>query len=1329
MTDTLQGLWPLSAAQAGIWLGQQLNPHSSLYNTAEYVEICGSLDVALFERSLRQMVMEAETLNLRFEKREEKPMQSLDARQPWQLQYLDLSSAANPRQTAQDWMQQDLKQTVDLSTDRLFAQALIRVAPERYFWYQRIHHIAIDGYGTTLLIRRVAELYTALSQGKPATPSPFGPLQPVLEEDFAYQTSARRQDDCAYWLTALEGAPDPISFSDQTAPVSPVSLRYSDHLPAETVNHLTQVAQNLGASWPDVLLATIVVCLHRVTGATDLTLGMPMMGRLGSAALRVPAMVMNIVPLRVWVSPGISFSSLVNQVREQLQASRPHHRYRYEQLRRDLKRVGGGRRLFGPVVNIMPFDHRLRFGNAPGISHNVSAGPVEDLAINIRTQGQGLQLEFDGNPACYALADLIHHYQHWRAELDAALEQPDRLIGTAPALVAAPNQAMGELIKGEPLDSPVQFVLDRFIEQARLHPQAKAVVEGNLSLTYSELLQRSQAIAARLVTAGVQPGQLVAIYLPRNRDAIAAILGVLFSGAAYLALDPEAAPARNASLIQDAQPALLITQTNPGPHSLPEFSPQIQLDCLDELPTTASVSPPRTNTLAYVVYTSGSTGNPKGVMIDHLALASFVAGAIQRYGIWPGDRVLQFAALHFDASVEEIFSTLCSGATLVLRQASMLQSIPGFLRACDEQQITVLDLPTAFWHELAFCLSRGQASLPPWVRMVIIGGEVAQPERIHQWHGAVSNRVTLLNTYGPSETTVVATVATLAPGVTPPGAVPIGRPLPGVAVAVLTPDSNPVAVGQPGELYIVGPTVALGYLGRSQLTAERFVYLDWLPGHPRAYRTGDQVLIRPDGQLVFIGRLDAEFKISGHRVDLAEIESALAAIPGIREVAVVGYSLPQGIKRLCAYLVAEPPRPSVQALRQQLAQILPAAIIPAGFSFVDALPKTASGKVDRLALQAHSPEWLTESDLAAVSPLEALILRTWEEILGQRGLTVQDDFFDLGGQSLQTIQVTSWLSARLNCEIPIATIFRYPTAAQLAAALAPTVQATDEEAWDHGCAVPETTPAKTLLAPLLPITKGELPPLFCVHPAAGLSWCYMGLARQLGSRYSLYGLQSPYLEAEIPSAQSPQECWAQTLEAYLALVRQVQPQGPYRLLGWSFGGMMAQAMATGLQQQGEAVERLILLDAYPGQQLQHRDRPSDREIFDLLRQATGLQVMEQRLADPAQSFPDREAMLAQLRQPPSGAQLDLPTLNRLMDITRHNIDLARQSSVPERYHGNLLFFTATQGQRAGGLTHQTWQPFVTGSITNYTLEADHGRMLTADCLQTVARAIATHLAT
>lgn len=1323
MADNLPGSWPLSAAQQGIWLGQQLDPQSPLYNTAECLEISRPLDTALFERSLHQMVTEAETLNLRFDTQGEYPVQYLDPRLSWSIEHLDLSSTADPRRAAWDWMRQNLSQTVNLNAEKLFAQALIRAAPNCYFWYQRIHHIAIDGYGSSLLVRRVAEIYTALTQGQPVPPTPFAGLQAVLEEDHAYQSSDQRLRDRAYWLNALRDAPEPVSLGHGTAPASAFCLRQSDALLPEAFERLQAVARQIGASWPDLLLAATAVYLHRATGAVDLILGLPMMGRLGSAALRVPAMVMNIVPLRVFMSPGLRFSDLVEQIGQRLRALRPHHRYRYEQLRRDLKRVGGGRRLFGPIVNIMPFDYAVRFGHTTGIAHNISAGPVEDLSINIRTRAEGreLKIDWDGNPACYTPEELAQHQQKWLAGLHSVLDDSDQVIESSTSLISGLNGFAGSIIQGEPLDAPVQFVLDRFIEQACLRPHTKAVMADGLSLTYDELLKRSQDLGSRLVAAGAKPGQIVAIHLPRSGDTIVAILGVLFSGAAYLALDPEASTARNASLLKDAQSILLITKAGHEPQSVPDLPPQFLLDHQDRCPLAQTLAQPKNNTLAYIVYTSGSTGRPKGVMIDHLALASFVSGALKRYGVRPEDRLLQFASLHFDASVEEIFLTLCSGATLVLREESMLQSIPSFLRACEEKRITLLDLPTAFWHELAFCLSNRQATLPTSLRMVIIGGEAAHPERISQWHSVVGDQVTLLNTYGPSETTVVATVAALEPGCAWQGDVPIGRPLPGVDVAVLDSAGYPVPVGQRGELYVLGPTLAQGYLGKAQLTADRFVCLNQFPDQPRAYGTGDQVLIRQDGQLAFVGRLDAEFKISGHRVDPAEIEAVLSAIPGIREVAVVGYSLPEGIKRLCAFLVAETPHPPVQMLRRYLVRFLPAAVVPAGFNFTDSLPKTSSGKVDRAALRNRSPEWLTEHTLTSVSPLEALILQTWEAILGQQGLTVQDNFFELGGQSLQTIQVANWLSAKLGCEIAIATIFRYSTAAELAKVLNSKVQV-DMGQIDVQFLPPEPNLPKTLFAPLLPITEGQQRPLFCVHPAAGVSWCYMGLARHLGSQPPLYGLQSPYLDTEISLEPITSDSWAQTIEQYLALIRQVQPRGPYRLLGWSFGGMIAQAMAAQLQQQGDKVERLILLDAYPGHHLRKRDRSDEQTALALLLQATG-----QTFSDPSQIPQERENVLAQLRQERLGSQLDPSRLNTLLEITKYNIELARQAPTPDRYHGDLIFFTAKQGRMDADLTHRAWYPFITGPIENYNLNAEHGHILTGDCLGAIAQAIVAHL--
>lgn len=1326
IAENMQSSWPLSAAQKGIWLGQQLNPNSSLYNTAECMEISGDLDLVLFERSLRQMVTEAETLNLQFGIAGNEPIQYVEPNLIWTIQHLDLSAEDNPRQAAWKWMKQDLKRkNVNLSAEAVFSHTLIRVASNGYFWYQRIHHIAIDGYGSSLLVQRVAKIYTVLSWGQRVPPTPFASLQAVIEEDVAYQNSEQKKSDRTYWLNDLENAPDPISLSDRIAPASNTSLRHSRTLPPEIFEHLQAVAPQMESAWPDLLLAVTAVYLHRVTGSRDLNLGLPMMGRLRSVALRVPAMVMNIVPLRVFISPDIRFSELVEQIRQRLCAMRPHSRYRYEQLRRDLKRVGGERRLFGPIVNIMPFDYGLRFGDMPVTVHNVSAGPVEDLAINIRTQAdsQTLRIELEGNPDCYSTEDLTQHQENWLAGLYSALKNPDQVISSTTHLLTEPNttgvnELQGNIIKGESIASPPRSVLDRFIEQASLRPHAEAIVSSDVSVSYRELLALARNLGSRLVSANVKPGQIIAIYLPRSSEAIVAILGVLFSGAAYLILDIAAPPARNTNLLKDAKPALLITRTEHLPHSIANLPPQILLDRLEHFPVTKPLSAPKEDELAYMVYTSGSTGQPKGVMIDSQALASFVSGALQQYRIQPKDRILQFASLHFDASVEEIFLSLCSGATLVLREESMIQSIPRFLQACQQKQITILDLPTAFWHELAFCLSHQQATLPTSLRMVLIGGEAAHPERIKQWHSVVGDTVALLNTYGPSETTVVATVATLEPGCTDQGDVPIGRPLPGVDIAIVDTAGYPTPVGQQGELCILGPTLAQGYWQQPVLTADRFVSLEQFSGNFRAYRTGDQVFVRPDGQLVFMGRLDAEFKISGHRINPAEIESVLSAMPDIREVAVVGYCLPEGVKRLCAYLVAEKPYPSIQALRQHLIKILPAAVIPAGFNFIDVLPKTSSGKVDRAALRNCLPQWVTQRNLASSSSLEAVILRTWEEILGQQGLSVQDDFFELGGQSLQTIQVTNWLSARLDHEISISTVFRYPTAASLAAALELEMQSNID---NHSTSTGSNT-SKTLFSSLFPIIKGKQP-LFCVHPAAGISWCYMSLSKYLGFQCPLYGLQSPYLSSEIPTPGSlTKNSWAQMIDKYLIMIRQVQTEGSYRLLGWSFGGIIAQAMATRLQQQGDDVELLILLDAYPGHKMKRRNRPSKQEVMALLYQATG-----QKYLAPSQASQEKENTLSQRHRGDLSSQIDSSRLNNLLEITQYNIQMARQSPIPDLYQGNLLFFTADHGRTDTALMHSVWEPFVTGSIKNHSLDATHGQLLTGEYSKTIAQVIASHI--
>ncbi|MDI1442657.1 myxochelin non-ribosomal peptide synthetase MxcG [Polyangium sp. 6x1] len=1038
--------WPLSAAQHGIWLGQELDPTLPIYNAGECIEICGPLDPAIFEASLRQTITEAEALHMRLVVAEDGPRQLLAPSLDWPLHRIDVAREADPWAFVDAWMRADLEKPVDLRRGPLFAEALFTAGPERTYWYQRAHHIALDGFGFSLVARRVAELYTARIEGRAGAGAPFGSLLRVVEEDLAYRASPAYERDRAFWMQRFADRPAPVSLGARAAMVSRSALRKTTSLSPSTMERMQAVARGAGASWPDVIVAAMAAYTHGLTGAPEIVLGLPVMGRLGSVSLRIPSMVMNIVPLRVAVSKETSLSGLVRAVAEEMRALRPHLRYRYEQLRRDLKLIGGARRLFGPVVNIMPFDYDLRFAGHRAIAHNISAGPVEDLAMNVyaRSDGRGPRLDFDANPDCYTTEELAAHQTRFLDFLEASLSAPAQPFAEFAILGAAastsPNAALrpGEVLDGGPLPAPARDVVEQILEHAREMPTAIALEHGSRRMTYGELVLAARRLSARLVALGAKPGTLVALLLPRSVEAITAILAALFAGAGYLPLDPQGPSGRTESILADAGPTLLVTISPYAEQA--RRSTQAHVLVLDEEALSDALEDPireGDEHPAYVIYTSGSTGRPNGVVISRAALSHFVAGAAARYGFRRDDRVLQFAPLHFDASVEEIFLTLCMGGTLLLRTEEMLQSVLRLLDACAEHAITVLDLPTAFWHEVAYSLSTGAAPLPPSVRIVIIGGEAALPERVARFRRSVGPTVQLFNTYGPTETTVVATCATLCGGESSPESdaeVPIGTPLPGVRAAVVGADGRLVARGAVGELHLMGGGLGTGYLGQPELSAARFRPLEALPDRPRAYRTGDLVRQNDAGDLVFVGRVDEELKISGHRVDPGEIETVLLRFPGVREVAVVGSVLPGGIKRLAAHIVADAPLPAPAALRRHAQSALPPASVPSAFLFTDRLPRTSTGKIDRAVLRDAKIPTSTESAVATTD-LEKVVMTVWEQILGVCDLSVEDDFFERGGQSLQTIQVATRLGVMLGREIPVAMVFRHPTIAELSRAL------------------------------------------------------------------------------------------------------------------------------------------------------------------------------------------------------------------------------------------------------------------------------------------------------
>ncbi|MFJ7903097.1 amino acid adenylation domain-containing protein [Streptomyces sp. NPDC096198] len=1033
---------PLLAAQEGIWTGQLLDPDSPAYNTAEYVLIEGPVDPDAFDTALHQVVAETEALNTVFAVDDRgRPREVHAPADGWRLHRADLGAAPEPLAAALDWIARDMDRPADLAHGPLFGHALLRLAEDHYLWYHRVHHIALDGFGLSLVARRVAQVYTSLMNGEPPGDSGFGTLASVRAEESAYRASAHRTRDRSYWTGRHADRPEVASPAGRTALPARTFHRHTADLDPDRTRELRTVARELSVTWSEILLAVTAAQLHRATGAPETVLSVPAMGRLGSVSLRVPCMIRNILPLRIRVCADDTLRDLAGRVSAELRAALPHQRYRYEQARRDLKLVGGGRRLSGPGVNIMPFAYDLRFAGHRSTVHNISAGPVDDLAFNVydRAEGGGLRFAVDGNPELYSAAEVKAHQQSLFALLEAALAAPDRPLGF---LLPDGADAAPLLLDGGPLPAPERPVLSLIADHAARRGESTAVEQDGRRIGYAHLYGSARDLARRLADRGVGKGDLVAVALPRGIDAVTALLGVLLSGAAYCPLDPTAPASRTAELLDSVRPALVLTngETDGARYG---HHPVLRLGTPAPPPVTAAPPAPHPDDLAYVLHTSGSTGRPKGVQTGHRALARFVAGAGHRYGLHRGDRVLQFAPLHFDASIEEIFLTLCTGATLVIRPDDLTDSIAGFLGECARLRVSFLDLPTAYWHEIAYALSTGTAELPATVRAVVIGGEAALADRVERWRKAVGTSVRLYNTYGPTEATEVATVADLHDPELAPGDVPIGVPLPGTRAAVVD-----------GELYLLGGNLADGYRDASAADAARFAPLSRLPGSPRAYRTGDLVEAGADGQLRFRGRADDEFKISGHRVHPAEVENALLAHPGVGEAAVVGQVLGDGTRRLVAYLVPGTGTPTAAGVRDHLRARLPAPVIPSAIEFRDRLPRTSSGKTDRAALAAAPA---TSADPAGTSgtPLERTVTAVWSQVLGGAEVRPRDDVFDLGAQSLQAIQAANRLAAELGRDIKVAWLFQYSTPAGLALFLGQK----DADSAQQGAAAPQLPPA------------------------------------------------------------------------------------------------------------------------------------------------------------------------------------------------------------------------------------------------------------------------------
>ncbi|MCX5202987.1 amino acid adenylation domain-containing protein [Streptomyces sp. NBC_00237] len=1289
----------LTAAQSGMWFAQALDPASPAQNTAECLEIHGPIDPETFARTLRQVVSETDALRVRIVEDSDGPRQLEISDLQLPLHVADLRTSANPFSEAYAWMHADLAVPFDLAEGPLFAHALFRVGDDRWLWYQRVHHIVMDGFGYSLLARRTAEVYTALASGDTPPDSPFARLADLVDEDAGYRVSETYDKDRRHWDGAFADRPEAPTLAGRTALPSRTFHRRSARLSPLATDQLREVASSIKATWPEVLIAAQALYVSRATHTEEVVLGLPMMGRMGSVALRVPGMVMNVLPLRLTVTPQATFAELTRQVVLGIRSARRHQRYRYEDIRRDLGLLGEGRSLVGPLVNVMPFDYGLTFAGARTEAHNLSAGPVEDLTVNVydRTDGSGLRIDYDGNPALYEPHELALHQSRF-------LELLERVAGSGPHTPLAAHTIARDteltLVRDEfnTTDHPVPAttLIGPIEEQAARTPDAPALVFGDEQLTYAELNARANRLAHHLIESGVRPGALAAVAVPRSLDLVVALLAVLKAGGAYLPLDPDYPADRLSSMLADAEPACVIAdRADRVPAS---GTPVVTLDGLDTTPySTGNPTPGVTpQDPAYVIYTSGSTGRPKGVVVGHAAIDNRLRWMQATYELTPGDRVLQKTPSGFDVSVWEFFWALRVGATLVVAEPGGHKDPAYLARVIREQAVTACHFVPSM---LQVFLTEPAASECTGLRHVFASGEALPRETVREFGRVLGGGVPLHNLYGPTEAAVDVTYHPC--DTTGTGTVPIGRPVWNTRLYVLDAALQPCPPGVSGELFLAGVQLADGYLGRPALTASRFVADPYgLPGS-RMYRTGDLARWTVSGEIEYLGRTDHQVKLRGQRIELGEIEAELANDPTVGASGVLVREDRPGDQRLVGYVTpaAGAERPAPEALRARLARTLPEHMVPGAILVLDDFPLSPNGKLDRKALPA--PEFSTTADGGRVpaNHREETLTRLFAEILGVPRVGVDDAFFDLGGTSLLAARLVARVRDTLGAELTIGTLFQAQTPASLAAQL------------DAG-----NTDSDHALDTLLPLrATGERTPLFAFHPAGGISWCYSGLLSRLDTRQPVYGLQARGLHGDGERLPATMEEMAAD---YIEAMRTVRPHGPYRLIGWSVGGVLAHTVAVRLQEAGEQVELLALMDAYPSDQWQDSAIPAEADALTALLRMAGYDRTDELT---------REDVLATLHREGSAlAGLPDRTLSAVVDIVVNNARLMRAHR-HRPFTGDVLFFTAAAPREESWLTPDAWAPYLTGRLVNDEIDCLHPELTQPGPLDEVCAVLADRL--
>ena len=1304
---------PLTFAQQQLWLHAQLAPHTALYNEPLTVRHRGPLDVPLLKRALSEILRRHEAWRTTFPVLDGEPAQHVLPAFPVELRQVDLRalSPAEREEEAVRLATADARLPFDLTAGPLFRAQLVLLADDEQRLYVTFHHLIFDGFsGYRVFLPELVALYAAFQQG---LPSPL-PEVPFQFGDYALWQRERMQDfalepHMQYWRKQLIG-PLPslqLPWSDPPPAIQTfVGAMHSVWLPLALSESLHELCRREGVTLFMALLGAFKALLYRYSGQEDILIGSNTAGRRYPGTEKLLGYFLNTVPLRTDLSGDPTFRELLDRVRGVTLDALSHEEVPLDRLVAELQPERDPNR--NPLFQIL-------FSLEPPLSPvspewdltciEVETGATKfELCLVLDDRPEGLLCRLIYNTARLDAGVVSRMAGHWQTLLQSIVADAGVRISELPILTAAERQQV--LVEWNDTESAYGFapVHEWFRERAQEKPRAAAVRCGSQELTYGELDLKVGRLARVLQTMGVGPNVPVALCLERSTEMVVAILSVLRAGGAYVPLDPTNPYQRLESILEDCQAKVLLTQRSSAGRELSAKVPTIFVDAdlmeqRDEPGAVIGELGPGPEDLAYILYTSGSTGTPKGVQVTHRNLASSIHARRSYYKDSPQNFLL-LSSYTFDSSVAGIFHTLTTGGRLVIPPAEFRWETGQLNRIIQESQIThMLAVPSLYSEVLDGAGADGLTSL----RTVIVAGE-ACPRQLVNLHYEILPHASLFNEYGPTEATVWSTVFECEPG--GEYGVPIGRPVANTRVYLLDRHLQPVPVGIPGELYIGGDGVARGYLNRSALTERSFVS-DRFSSNPesRLYRTGDLARYLPKGDIEFLGRCDQQIKIRGLRVELDEIEMLLGQHPAVREVAVVAGTGRSGDSMLVAFLATRAMQTaSAIELRAFLRNRLPAYMVPSKFQFLDALPRTSNGKVNRqeLASMEILPSEPARETRSPRNEAERRLLVIWKDVLKTSSDDVTQDFFELGGHSLLAAQLLVRIEQEFRTTLSLAFVFQSPTVAQMAESLRVGRQTLRDRA-------------------IVPIQqKGSQPPLFWIRGGPR----FRLLAQKLG-------LERPFLGADLPYAdgiQLPMPYRLEDIAVYLVnAIREVQPKGPYYLAGLCVNAVIAYEIAQQLVRQGEKVELLAMLDAH--NQAYYRNPFKDgRYTARIKYHLTNLLRMDSR----------ETSVYLRDRMEEARRKIERITWRLTAERKRHADERFRNSDAiihpafrryePKPYPGKIVVLQSSEWPQSPYFDFKLgWQDLV-GGIDYCRIVGDHASMFEEPNVNAVARTLKPYLA-